>query len=89
MSKGTQLLGTKISLISKSEIRYEGILFSLNPTESTLALAKGNLIFHFFDLLCVESFHPGTSSHMCFISASLSDCQVIYHLLSSSSHVWY
>ena len=41
MSKGTQLLGTKISLISKSEIRYEGILFSLNPNESTLALAKG------------------------------------------------
>lgn len=40
MSKGTQLLGTKISLISKSEIRYEGILFSLNPNESTLALAK-------------------------------------------------
>ena len=36
-----QLLGSKISLISKSEIRYEGILFTLNPNESTLALAKG------------------------------------------------
>jgi len=35
-----QLLGSKISLISKSEIRYEGILFTLNPNESTLALAK-------------------------------------------------
>lgn len=41
MSKAMQLLGSKISLISKSEIRYEGILFTLNPNESTLALAKG------------------------------------------------
>ncbi|XP_046447633.1 protein LSM14 homolog A-like isoform X5 [Daphnia pulex] len=40
MSKAMQLLGSKISLISKSEIRYEGILFTLNPNESTLALAK-------------------------------------------------
>lgn len=45
MSKGTQLLGTKISLISKSEIRYEGILFSLDPHESTLALAKGKPLY--------------------------------------------
>ena len=43
-----QLLGSKISLISKSEIRYEGILFTLNPNESTLALAKGNSFFFFF-----------------------------------------
>ena len=40
-----QLLGSKISLISKSEIRYEGILFTLNPNESTLALAKGKISF--------------------------------------------
>ena len=44
-----QLLGSKISLISKSEIRYEGILFTLNPNESTLALAKGK---HFSFCLC-------------------------------------
>jgi hypothetical protein len=43
-----QLLGSKISLISKSEIRYEGILFTLNPNESTLALAKGKLFFVVF-----------------------------------------
>eukprot|EP00534_Pseudo-nitzschia_fraudulenta_P004418 CAMPEP_0201135440 /NCGR_PEP_ID=MMETSP0850-20130426/54315_1 /ASSEMBLY_ACC=CAM_ASM_000622 /TAXON_ID=183588 /ORGANISM="Pseudo-nitzschia fraudulenta, Strain WWA7" /LENGTH=386 /DNA_ID=CAMNT_0047406603 /DNA_START=39 /DNA_END=1200 /DNA_ORIENTATION=+ len=32
------LLGNKISLISKKNIRYEGILYSINETNSTLAL---------------------------------------------------
>lgn len=43
-------LGSKISLISKADIRYEGRLFTVDPTECTIALASGKL--QFFKTLC-------------------------------------
>lgn len=39
-SSPNQFIGSKISLISKSEIRYEGILYALNLIEATISLAK-------------------------------------------------
>ncbi|KAF5288183.1 hypothetical protein FQA39_LY03951 [Lamprigera yunnana] len=40
MSAGMPELGSKISLISRADIRYEGRLFTVDPEECTIALAS-------------------------------------------------
>lgn len=43
-------LGSKISLISKSDIRYEGQLYTVDPNECTIALANGKFFFLFSNI---------------------------------------
>jgi Scd6-like Sm domain len=54
-------LGSKISLISKADIRYEGRLFTVDPQECTIALSNGLLFLPKHSAFLILSFskYPG------------------------------
>jgi hypothetical protein len=55
VSAANQFIGSKISLTSKSDIRYEGTLYCLDLREATISLAKGELIFRIHFAYFIES----------------------------------
>jgi Scd6-like Sm domain len=42
MAELNDLLGSGITLISKADIRYDGILFSIDAVEAHIVLQQGN-----------------------------------------------
>ena len=44
MNNSSQSLGSRISIISKSEIRYEGFLHSLDEKENTMLLRNVRIL---------------------------------------------
>ena len=41
MSELDYLIGNKISLVSQGDIKYEGVLFSINAQDSSIVLQQG------------------------------------------------
>jgi len=44
MAELDNLLGSRISLITQQDIRYEGVLFSINQNESSIVLRDGKYL---------------------------------------------
>ncbi len=73
MSNEAPYIGSKISLISKAEIRYEGVLYAVDTKEATVTLAKGEtfgIAARRFALLtgnCLwyGTYNPWLASHSC------------------------
>lgn len=70
MSGGLPELGSKISLISKADIRYEGRLYTVDPQECTIALSSGKWYYpkHIYTRMYIRTiyfyfFPPHTRIH--------------------------
>jgi hypothetical protein len=45
MSHLDNLIGSQLSLISQQDVRYDGVLFSINAQESSIVLKSGDARF--------------------------------------------
>lgn len=64
-------LGSFMSLITESELRYEGYLFYLNTRESTIGLRNG---FLFISLFSISISHTRTESRYFDLQFDFATC---------------
>lgn len=78
MSGGMPELGSKISLISKADIRYEGKLFTVDATECTIALSEVRSFgTEERETRCVVPAQPQIYDYILFRGSDIKDIRVL------------
>ncbi|XP_018909173.1 protein LSM14 homolog car-1 isoform X8 [Bemisia tabaci] len=78
MSGGMPELGSKISLISKADIRYEGKLFTVDATECTIALSEVRSFgTEDRETRCVVPAQPQIYDYILFRGSDIKDIRVL------------
>lgn len=65
MANLDNLLGSHLSLISQQDVRYDGILFSINAKESSIVLRDGEYCTIYISLILTDSFSLFLNSVKC------------------------
>ena len=84
MADMDSLLGSRISLISLQDVRYDGVLYSINQKESSIVLRDGKM---FYRWIAIEGVFPCICTFATERQIASSSCNLSNFLLLLFLHV--